>query len=966
MSKFINLHFNSEYSLLESSVTLEAYISYAVKNSITTLSLTDHNNMYGIDKFINLCNKNKIKPIIGIDLDVDDYRLILLAKNYLGFQELNKLASLKTKQDISLDDIVEENLFIIDHPTKGFINKYGKTLNKNNFYFNSININDKNGVVVKENIILKFEENETINILNSINKISNTNNNYVGFINESDVNDSIILRTNNIADDCNIIFPKINSLFPKFNNDKDFTSIEYLKIITQESFKNKFEYFKNIDSKLLKERIKYELSVIEKLNVSDYFLIIWDFMKWGRENNISFGPGRGSSAGSIICFLLDITEIDPLKHGLIFERFLNPERISMPDIDVDVQDNQRGILIKYIQNKYGKNNVAQIITFSRMTSKSAFRDVSRNLEILNSEVNVISKLIPFDSSLEDAYKKSASFRAKINEKDLYIKAYEQSLRIENLPRQRGTHAAGIIISQFPLIKRIPVIYEGDFLVSQFSMENLESWGMLKIDLLGLKTLGTIESVLNEIFLKTGDKILLKNIPFDDKKTNRLLSNGNTIGIFQLESPGMINTLRKVHVNRFDDLVAIISLFRPGPMSNISTYIKRKFKEEEIKSISIEYDSVVKSTYGIIVYQEQIMEISQKFAGLRFGQADILRRAISKKDKNSILELKTLFIEGALKKNHPIKLIEKIYGEIEKFAEYGFNKSHAVAYATLSYRMAYLKTWYPIEFYTAIISSLPGLEIINKYAIEAKLMGYEVISPEINKSKENVYNDGNKIFLPLIIIKGLGKIASEKIIGDQNDMGIYTSFYNFIARAKRIKLGDSIIDILIRSNTLRSFGNIETLNANLTNAKLYANCIVISNEDKTIIDFNLSTEQNLIIEKTNVVDEMNYESQYLGAIYNSFPTKNYESRDLLKKISLNIEFKIVLFVEKIQGDKKDKNGNEFGIVTLSDSSGKEDIFIFSPDWTSFKEVEANSLIECKMIKNDKNNIRVLGWRVINEK
>lgn len=966
MSKFINLHFNSEYSLLESSVTIDSYILFAIENNISTLSITDHNNMYGADKFITLCKKNNIKPIIGVDLDVENFRWILLAKNYLGFQELNRLVSLKSKQVININDINSENLFIIDHPTYGFIQKNNKLFNDDNFYFNSENTEDKNGIIVKENRIIERDDNETIAILNSIKNQKMKSFNYPGFTNESNLDEDIINRTNWIAGQCNIKFPENSSLFPKFNLENDTSSLEYLKSLIKDLFKEKFKLININKIDVVKERIKYELSIIEKLNVADYFLIIWDFMKWGREHNISFGPGRGSSAGSLICFLLEITEINPLDYGLLFERFLNPERISMPDIDIDVQDDKRSTLINYIQNKYGKEMVAQIITFQRMTSKSAFRDVARVLEIPNSEVNIISKLILFDSGLEDAYKKSASFRAKINEKEIYTKAYNYALRIENLPRQRGTHAAGIIMSQIPLVEKIPVIYDDEGLISQFSMENLEFWGMLKIDLLGLRTLSTIESINEEIYLRTGNKIPFQNIPLDDNKTNTLLSNGNTVGIFQLESPGMINTLRKVGVSNFNDLVAIISLFRPGPMSNISTYTKIKHKEEKIHSLTSEYDEIVKSTYGIIIYQEQIMEISQKFAGMRFGQADLLRRAISKKDKKEMSELKSVFVNGAIAKGKSNELIEKIYTEIEKFAEYGFNKSHAIAYATLSYKMAYLKTWYPIEFYTAIISSLPGMDTINKYVVEARGMGYEIVSPHINYSKESVYSNDNKIFLPLIVIKGLGKVASEKIENDKKENGPYTSFFNFIARAKRMKIGDSIIDILIRSNALRVFGNMATLNANLIKAKNYANCVIVAKNEELVIDYDLALEQDLIIEEKNIDEEMNYEQQYLGAKYNSFPTINYENKYKLKNLSNHVEYKIVLFVENIVEKKEDKNGHKFGITTLSDSSGSEEIFIFYPNWESFKEIKKSSIIECKIIKSQKQsrtNFRIFDWRII---
>ncbi|MGL5591978.1 MAG: DNA polymerase III subunit alpha [Metamycoplasmataceae bacterium] len=967
MSKFVNLHFNSEYSLLESSVTIDSYISFAIQNNISLLSITDHNNMYGVDKFIKLCRKNNIKPIVGVDLDVENFRLVLLAKNYQGFQELNRLVSLKSKQNINITDIKTKNLFVIDHPTFGYLSKNKKVLNGiDNFYYNSDNSKDAQAIIVKENRIIKNDENETISILNSIKNQEKKSFSFPGFTNESNVHESIVNRTNWVAEQCNIEFPEIKSLFPKFNTGSDITSLDYLKNLIKESFKEKFETMKNNDINIVKERIKYELSIIEKLNVSDYFLIIWDFMKWGKENSISFGPGRGSSAGSIISFLLGITEINPLEYNLLFERFLNPERISMPDIDIDVQDDKRSILIEYIQKKYGYEMVAQIITFQRMASKSAFRDVARVLEIPNSEVNIISKLIPLDIGLEEAYNKYSSFRAKINEKEIYTKAYNHALKIENLPRQRGTHAAGIIISEIPLVEKIPVIYENESLISQFSMDNLESWGMLKIDLLGLRTLSIIESIIEEINKKNDKKILFENIPLDDSKTNTLLSNGNTVGIFQLESPGMMNTLKKVEVNNFNDLVAIISLYRPGPMSNISTYSKIKHNEMKMNSLTKEYDEIVKSTYGIMIYQEQIMEIAQKFAGMPFGQADLLRRAIGKKDKLEMSKLESVFVNGALSKGKSKELIDKIYKEIEKFAEYGFNKSHAIAYATISYKMAYLKAWYPIEFYTSILSSLPGLDTINKYVVEARLMGYQIISPHINDSHENVYNLNSKIILPLIMIKGLGKVASDKIQNDKNINGEYSSFFNFVARARRMKLGDAIIDILIRSNSLRVFGNMSTLNANLTRAKYYADCVIISKDDELIIEYSLASEQELIIEEINMVDEMNYEEQYLGAKYNSFPTIDYETKDKLKNLSKQVEYKIILYVEKIVERKADKNGNQFGIVTLSDSSGSEEIFIFHPNWESFKKIKVSSLIECKIIKlqsQDKINFRISDWKVI---
>ncbi|MGL5522214.1 MAG: DNA polymerase III subunit alpha [Metamycoplasmataceae bacterium] len=965
-NKFINLHLNTEFSILESSILIDEYLNYQLNNEFEYAVITEHNNFFSLAEFKQKCESLGLKPIFGIDLDINDsnknYRIIVIAKSYVGFQKLIKISSCSTNNNINLDELNINDLLLIDHPKYGFFSNYKKQIPKDFVFYNSEEINDKRSILIKEQICLNESGKEVIKALNEI-KNGEKIKKEIDVFSPYSENDEMIQKTNDIAKSCYFEFPddfgKYN--FPSFINNENLSSFEYLKKIINENIPNYQKHFKDKEKAI--SRIKFELEVIKKLNFSDYFLIIFDIINFANKSNIAIGPGRGSAASSIICFILGITRINPLEFGLVFERFLNLSRISMPDIDIDIQDDRREEIFEYIRQKYGNDHVCLITTFQKLSAKSALKDIAKIQNIKFNEINEITKLISTDQDLETAYKSDAKFRAKIKSKVEFDSILNLAIKIQSFPRQTGIHAAGVIISKEKLNNVIPVYSENGNFVSQLSMDYLEKWGLLKIDLLGLKTLTIIKNII-ELIKKENPLFNINNINYSDESTFNLLNNGDTIGIFQMESQGMINTLKRVKVNKFLDIVDIISLFRPGPMQNIQQYIDVKNGIQKIEHISDAYDQIVKETNGIIIYQEQIMEIAKTIAIMSYSEADILRKAISKKNLKEITDLKLKFVNGSKSNGYSEDIANSVFNQIEKFAQYGFNKAHAVSYATLTYQMAFLKAKFPVFFYCSILNPLPGLETINNYVIEMKKYKYEVFSPLINKSNINVYNEGNNIILTFQLIKGIGQIASQKIIDERTKNGNFTSFFNFIARAKKNGIGDSIIEKLILSNSLREFGNMKTLISNLEAANYYyENISVKSKTDKTIVlNFNAEEELSLIEKEIDYIFEAKNEIEQLGGIYNAFPTLKFESDDKLVNIKEGIEYILCLMINKIS-EKKDKNQNEIGIIEVMDSSKKETFFLFKEVWEKYKTVlKENQIIKIKVIKYFNSFKNQYGYKI----
>lgn len=613
-----------------------------------------------------------------------------------------------------------------------------------------------------------------------------------------------IMNTKVIAERCNIDFVLGRNLLPKYELPNGESPNTYLEKLAFDGLEKRFKG--DIPAHYL-ERLKMELKVIKKMEYSSYFLIVWDFISYAKKKGIPVGPGRGSAAGSLVAYCLEITEIDPIKYSLLFERFLNPERISMPDIDVDFCKDRRSEVISYVAEKYGKDHVAQIITFGTMAAKAAIRDVGRVMDIPYAEVDRIAKLVPgHNTSIKDALKIEPQLREQYEANHEVKDLLDIAMRLEGLSRHASTHAAGVVIAPDPL-NDFTALYKNpseEVITTQFDMGSVESVGLLKFDFLGLKTLTVLEETAD--FIKQqGKELSVTEIPLDDAETYRLLSSGETTGIFQLESTGMRDILIKMQPNRFEDLIALVALYRPGPIGSgmIDDFIKRKKGETEAHYELPQLKEILDETYGVILYQEQVMRIANKIASFSMGRADLLRRAMGKKKPEEMDEQKEAFISGAVANGIPEKKAARLFELMAFFAEYGFNKSHSAAYAYLAYQTAYLKAHYPVEFMTANLSADMGdTDRIVKLINECRNISMEILPPDINKSAREFTIVGTSARFGLEAVKGVGTSAIEIIINERQK-NRFESFDDFLARTDNKKVNKKVMESLIKAGAFDS-------------------------------------------------------------------------------------------------------------------------------------------------------------------
>jgi len=613
----------------------------------------------------------------------------------------------------------------------------------------------------------------------------------------------IVAKVENYSLDHDPIMPEF--ILPEGFTDKD----EYLRHLTYEGARERWEKI----TPELSERIDFELDTIASMGFPDYFLIVQDFLRAAREMDVSVGPGRGSAAGSAVAYCLKITDIDPIKYGLLFERFLNPDRISMPDIDIDFDEDGREEVLKYVVNKYGHDKVAHIITFGTMASKLAIRDVARVLKLPLPEADRLAKLVPEKAgSLKEAYEESPDLaRERESGNPLISKTLRFAEILEGSVRQTGVHACGIIISRDSLDDHIPICTAKDteLYATQYDGDHVESVGLLKMDFLGLKTLSIIRDAIVNIKKSTGTEIDLNTIPPDDRKTFELFSNGETTGLFQFESTGMKRYLKELKPNRFEDLIAMNALYRPGPMEYIPRFIKRKLGEESIRYELPVMEKYLSDTYGITVYQEQVMLLSQELAGFTKGQADSLRKAMGKKKRDIMDHMKVRFFEGCQKKGHSLTIAEKIWTDWEAFAEYAFNKSHSTCYALIAYQTGYLKANYPAEYMAAVLSrNLSDIKKITIFMDETRRMGIEVLGPDINESDfQFTVNKAGNIRFGLGAIKGVGENAVTQLLEERETGGPFTDICNLVERVNLNALNKKTLEAMAVAGVFDCFGNI---------------------------------------------------------------------------------------------------------------------------------------------------------------
>lgn len=810
--KFVHLQCQTVFSLLKSACKIDELVVRAKELGFSSLAITDENVMYGVIPFYKACKKHGIQPVIGLTASIfseeeeRSYPLVLLAENEIGYQNLLKISSsimTKSKEGIpkkwlahyakgliaispgkdgEIEQLLlEDNESQAEEVARTYQNMFG------HFYMSLQHH------AIQDELLLQEKLPEFISRVN----IPVVATNDVRYINQSDAlvhecllsvesgtkmtdpdrprlkTDQYYLKSSDemealfshapeaiqntikIAERCQVEIPFHVNQLPKFPVPSNETSDIYLRRVCEEGLRKRYGAPKEVHIK----RLDHELNVISRMGFSDYFLIVWDFMKYAHENHILTGPGRGSAAGSLVSYVLEITDIDPIEYNLLFERFLNPERVTLPDIDIDFPDVRRDEMIRYVKDKYGQLRVAQIVTFGTLAAKAAIRDIARVMGLPPRDIDIFSKLIPskLGITLKDAYEESQSLREFIQGNLLHERVFEIAKRVEGLPRHTSIHAAGVIMSQEPLTGSV-AIQEGhnDVYVTQYPADALEELGLLKMDFLGLRNLTLLENIIKFIANKTGKEIDIRNLPLQDEKTFQLLGRGDTTGVFQLESGGMRNVLRGLKPNEFEDIVAVNSLYRPGPMEQIPTFIESKHGKRKIEYLHPDLKPILERTYGVIVYQEQIMQIASKLAGFSLGEADLLRRAVSKKNRDILDQERKHFVQGCLQNGYDETSAEKIYDLIVRFANYGFNRSHAVAYSMIGYQLAYLKANYTLEFMTALLSSAIGNEDkIVQYIRETKRKGFHVLPPSLQRSGYNFQIEGNAIRYSLLSIRNIG-------------------------------------------------------------------------------------------------------------------------------------------------------------------------------------------------------------------
>ncbi len=754
-------------------------------------------------------------------------------------------------------------------------------------------------------------------------------------------------NTLKIADRCNLKLGSDEMHLPHYELPSGFTAEEYLKKLCYERLPVRYPE----PNQEILDRLERELHVINSMGYPGYFLIVWDFIRFARQRNIPVGPGRGSAAGSIVAYLLEITDLDPLPYGLLFERFLNPERISMPDIDVDFCFERRDEVIRYVVERYGSDRVAQIITFGTMAARAAIKDVGRALNMPYSEVDRTAKMVPevLKMTIEKALESSSDLR------DLYESSPDSKLlmdtamALEGMPRHASVHAAGVVISKEPLTDYVPLQKTNDdHIVTQFHMEMLEDFGLLKMDFLGLRTLTVINDTLQEIRKAGGPELDLRNMKFDDEKTYRMLSDGETIGIFQLESSGMRDLIRRLKPACFEDIIDLLALYRPGPLGSgmVEDYIQRKHGDKKITYIHPLLESILKETHGIIVYQEQVMKLVSVIAGFTLSQADLLRRAIGKKKVDVLQAQKEAFCNGASENGVPLEISEELFNLIMQFADYGFNKSHSAAYAVVSYQTAYLKANYPLAFMAALLTSCMGnTDKIARYIEEARRMNLEILPPDVNESLINFTVAGSKIRFGLAAVKNVGKGAIESIIAVRSEQGSFTSLRDFCEKVDLRVVNKRVVESLVKCGAFDSTGyHRSQLLAVLDKTLEEVQQAIKGRETGQVSFFDLVDEPGEFVQIRDTLPTMdefpnhillNMEKEMLGLYISGHPLDHFrhEQRIIAKQSTAELcecsekdTVKICGLVTSIKLITT-KSGDPMVFFTLEDFEGSVEVIVF---------------------------------------
>ncbi len=1041
MSGFVHLHVHTEYSLLDGACRIRRLVSHIKKMGQTAVAITDHGVMYGCMDFYSECIKNGIKPIIGCEVyvaprtrfdkttkeDLKPYHLILLCKNNKGYENLTKLVSLgftegfygKPRVDRELLRKYSEGLICLSACLSGEIprlllsgsysaaietvRELKQIFGKENYFIEVQNHGIKEQETILPYLLRLAKETDTGVVATNDAHYIEKQDSYVQKVltcisTNTTLNDNNALHfptdefylkseeemsalflpqaienTVKIADMCNVNFTFGNTVLPFFKAEGYDSNDDYF---AAEVVKGAKERYGAITDEV-KQRIKYESSVIKKMGFIDYFLIVADFINYARSRDIAVGVGRGSGAGSVCAYCLGITDIDPIKYNLLFERFLNPERVSMPDFDIDFCYRRRQEVIDYVVRKYGNDHVAQIITFGTMAARGAVRDAGRAMGLPYAKVDSVAKLLPlYGSTIEQALKSEKELIKLASEDNEISRLLDTAQKIEGMARNTSVHAAGIVITRNPVSEYVPLCKNGDDTVTQYTKDSLEQLGLLKMDFLGLRYLTVIQDCC-KLIQKTDPDFDIRNIPQDDMAVYKMMSDGGTLGVFQFESAGMTNLLSRLNPRSIEDLTAALSLYRPGPMDSIPKYIENKRHPEKITYVHPLLKDILDVTYGCIVYQEQVMTICRTLAGYSYGKADIVRRAMAKK-KHDVMEKERIdFVNGAEKNGIDKEISNRIFDEMAGFASYAFNKSHAAAYSVLAYQTAYLRYYHYKEYMVALLTSVMGQSgKTAEYINDLSLHGLSLLPPDVNHSYSGFSAEKDGIRFGLVAVRNIGGNFVAEIIEERKEKP-FTSFYDFLSRMSRKSINKRAVESLIKCGALDNLGN--NRREMMLSYEMLMDSLSQSRDIEGQLDFFGSsdgkgfTSSDYKIEKADEfssVQLLMMEKEMLGIFISGHPTDAYknDARALSctyigniadeKKDGDRIKIIAMISVKKAHTTKQNKS---MCFLTLEDVSGEAEAIVFPKNFERFgdKLTEGSvMLFECTVSAEDSDEIKLL--------
>lgn len=1000
---FTPLDVKSSYSLLKSPTRISDLVTTAKERGYKALALTDENVLYGAVEFYNAAKKAGIKPIFGLRLvvalnetDGTKLDLVFLAKNQRGYQHLMDLSTLQqTRKDKKIPLTIAQispllgELFIIIPPQSTVFSILAQPTS---ILTELANLGDDDSVLLGVNSRLDDVQIDTLQQLSKQLSLPLVGTSPVDYLNANDLFASRVLqaidagvelkdptieagrrgqhylhskeqivqdynakglsaaaqKTVEVAALCNVELQFRAPVLPHFKNQAGIPSQQYLRSLCIQGLKKRrVAPGKTIQQ--YQERLAMELKVIHEMGFDDYFLIVWDVMNFAHQQKITTDPGRGSAAGSLVAYALAITEVDPLQYDLLFERFLNPERAQMPDIDLDIPDNRRDEVLQYVHQKYGHQRVAQIITFGTLAAKQVVRDVSRVFNLPRYDMQRLIDALPhgLHVTLKDALNESQQLKNLLDDNPKFRLLIQVAQQLEGLPRHYSIHAAGIVLSEQPLHEVVPLQDGSDgLLMTQFAKDTVEALGLLKMDFLGLKNLSIMDNTL-QMIRQEDPAFDLQKINFSDPLTLQLFQRGKTEGIFQFESSGIRNVLVNLHPTNFEDIVAVNALYRPGPMENIPHFTARKAGKEKIAYPAPSLEKILGPTYGILVYQEQVMQLASVMAGFTLGEADLLRRAMSKKKKATMEDMRTKFIAGATEHGYSAQVAHQVFEYIDRFANYGFNRSHAVAYSMMAFEMAYLKVHYPAAFFTALMNAETNIEKLKRHVGDAKQFGVKVSGPRINISESSFLLHDGIVYFGFSAIKGVRRDFVAAILEERQENGKFTDLRNFITRIPERWQKQELIEPLIYSGAFDNMGYnraemIDALPKLISGIELFAG----------FANFDDPTLQTAIDQRNEfpLLTRLTKENEYLGVYLSGHPvTQYYQLGQQLHATKIadlypNSEATIIVLTNHVKTIYTKREHREMAFVNGTDETGAVDITVFPKQYQQFKEqLETNKIL-----------------------